>query len=213
MQSTNGTAYSALETKWLFPLYTIRHPVDGCEQFKRRNIASIPISVAIVIIWFAVEMLSKYATGFIFDSGNDTFNPVAVVFSTIGLFVIFVVANWCVASFLEGKGTFKDITAAVAYALLPYIASKIIIIPLTNILTANESVFISIITAIGIIWTAVLLFGGLYAIHQYSFSKTLVSVLLTIVAMIIIVFVSIIFYSLLQQAYGFIESLYQEIAL
>ena len=213
MRTTNGTAYSAMETKWLFPLYTMRHPIDGCEQFKTRNIASVPLSVGIIAVWFGAEMLSKYATGFIYNSGNDSFNPMAVLVGTVGLFTVFVAANWCVASFLEGKGTFKDITAAVSYALLPYIISRILIIPLTNILTENEAVFISIISTIGLIWSAVLLLGGLYAIHQYSFTKTLVSVFLTIIAMIIIVFVAVIFYSLLQQAYGFFESLYQEITL
>lgn len=213
LSAANGTAYTAMETKWLFPFYTLRHPVDGFEQFKTRNIASVPLAVGIVALWFVTEMLSKYTTGYIFDNSGGNFNPMAVLAGTVGLFVVFVISNWCVASFLEGKGTFKAIVATVSYSLLPYVFSRILIIPLTNILASNEAVFITIISVIGYLWTGVLLLGGLYAIHQYSFSKTLVSVLLTLVAMIIIIFVMVIFYSLLQQAYGFIESLYQEITL
>ncbi len=211
--ATNGKVYTPLETKWLFPIYTLRHPVDGFEQFKTRNIASVTLSLGIIAFWFIEEIASKYLTGFIFSGGNTDFNPMAVLVATVGLYVVFVAANWCVASFLEGKGTLKDIIAATAYSLIPYIICKLLTLPLSNILTANEAVFITLVETIGLLWSAALLLGGIYAIHQYSFTKTLVSLILTLIGMIIIVFVLVIFYSLLQQAYGFIESLYQEITL
>lgn len=208
----NGEAYGRLETKYKFPIYTLRHPIDGFEQFKTRDVMSVGIAAGIVAVWLISEFLSKYATGFIFST-DESFNPLALVMGTIGMFTVFVVSNWCVASFLEGKGTFKEIAVTTAYALIPYVLSRLIKIPLSNVLTENEMVVLSIIGAIGILWSAFLLLGGLYAIHQYSFSKTLLSVLLTVIGMIIIVFIIIIFYSLLQQANGFIKSLYQEITL
>ena len=202
-----------METKYLFPLYTLRHPVDGFEQFKTRNVQSVGLSIGIVLSWFSISVLSKYATGFIFNNNSMEFNPMAILIATVGLYVVFVVSNWCVASFLEGKGTAKDIICTVAYSLLPYVFSKLLAIPLSNILTEKEAVFISILSIIGLLWSGFLMVSGLYAIHQYSFSKTLVSLVLTILGIIIIIFVLVIFYSLLQQAYGFIESLYQEITL
>lgn len=211
--STNGKVYTPLETKWLFPIYTLRHPVDGFEQFKRRNIASVPLSAAIIVFWFLEELLSKYCTGYIFAGGDSDFNPMALVVGTVGVYAVYVASSWCVASFIEGKGTVRDIIAATAYSMIPYVLCRLLTIPLSNVLTLNEAVFITMIQVIGVLWSAVLMLGGIYAIHQYSFSKTLLSVLLTLVGMIIIVFVLVIFYSLLQQAYGFIESLYQEITL
>ena len=213
LQYSNGTAYTRMETKYLFPLYTLRHPVDGFEQFKTRNVQSVGLSIGIVLSWFSISVLSKYATGFIFNNNSMEFNPMAILIATVGLYVVFVVSNWCVASFLEGKGTAKDIICTVAYSLLPYVFSKLLAIPLSNILTEKEAVFISILSIIGLLWSGFLMVSGLYAIHQYSFSKTLVSLVLTILGIIIIIFVLVIFYSLLQQAYGFIESLYQEITL
>lgn len=213
LQATNGTAYTQMETKYLFPLYTMRHPVDGFEQFKIRNIKSVGLALVIVIAWFAVSILSRYTKGFIFNNGMKEFNPLAVLIATIGLYVVFVASNWCVASFLEGKGTATDIICTVSYSLIPYLLGQILAIPLTNVLTAKEAVFISIITTIGLLWTAFLLIAGLYAIHQYSFSKTVLSIILTLLGMIVIVFVLVIFYSLIQQAFGFLKSLYQEITL
>jgi len=213
LQATNGTAFSIMERKSLFPLYTLRHPVDGFEQFKLRDVASFKIAFSVLIVWFVTEIVSKYAKGFIYSPINSDFNPLSIVASTFGLFAIFVASNWSVASFNEGKGTFKDITVSVAYSLIPYVLSRIITIPLTNILTAEEAVFITIISAIGLMWSGVLLLGALYAIHQYSFSKMLLSLLLTIVGMLIILLVMVIFASLLQQVFGFLDSLYTEITL
>ncbi len=210
---TNGTAYTQMENKYLFPLYTLRHPVDGFEQFKTRNVKSPGLAVLIIVFWFAVSVIEKYATGFIFSGGVQEFNPMAIFASTIGLYIVFVVANWCVASFIEGKGTFTDIVCAVSYSLLPYVICTALTIPVSNILTENEAVFLTIIQVIGLLWSGFLLIGGLYAIHQYSFSKTILSIILTVIGMIIIVFVLVIFYSLIQQAFGFIKSLYQEITL
>lgn len=213
LQATNGTAFSIMERKSLFPLYTLRHPVDGFEQFKHRDVASMPIAIGLIIVWFVTEIVTKYATGFIYSPINSDFNPFAIVAATLGLFAVFVASNWGVASFLEGKGTFKDITVTTAYSLIPYIAAQIIALPLSNILTVEEAVFITIINAIGLIWSGILLLGGLYAIHQYSISKTLWSIVLTAVGMLIILLVAVIFASLLQQAFGFFESLYTEITL
>jgi len=213
LQSTNGTAFSIMERKSLFPLYTLRHPIDGFEQFKLRDVASFRISAIVLIVWFVTEFAAKYAKGFIYSSVDNEFNPLSIVASTFGLFAIFVASNWSVASFNEGKGTFKDITVSMAYSLIPYIISRIITIPLTNILTADEAVFITIIGAIGLLWSGVLLLGALYAIHQYSFSKMLLSLLLTVIGMLIILLVMVIFASLLQQVFGFLESLYVEITL
>ena len=213
LQATNGTAYTVMERKSLFPLYTLRHPVDGFEQFKQRDVASTPIAIGILLVWLISEVVSRYALGFAYSDVSGDFNPLAIIAGTIGLFAVFVAANWGVASFIEGKGTFKDITVTVAYSLIPYVAAQIIRIPLTHFLTLEESVFIGIISTIGLIWSGIILLGGLYAIHQYSFSKTLVSLLLTAIGMLIILLVAVIFASLIQQASGFFSSLYQEITL
>ena len=208
----NESAYGKLEKKSTFPLYVLRHPIDGCEQFRVRDVMSIPIAAGIVVAWFAVEILAKNATGFIF-AGSSSFNPVAVFVSTVGLFFLYVTANWCAASFLEGKGFFKAILVATAYSLIPYIVSKLGYVAFSNVLTASEAVFISLIVSIGLIWSGFLLIASMYAIHEYTFTRNMVSMLITLIGMIIIVFVLIIFYSLLQQAYGFLQSLYQEISL
>lgn len=213
-KSESKGAYSPLENKWLLPIYCLRHPVDGFEQFRNRHLYFTPLATAIVLIWMTVAIVKSYLTAYIYNSIDvNSYNPLSTVLSTVGLFLIFVVSNWCIASFIEGKGTFGHIFCMTAYSLIPYIVTEFICIPLSYMLTADEAIFITIIKAIGLIWSAVVIYLGTYAIHQFSAGKTFGALFLTAVGMVIILFVLIMIYTLLQQAFGFVYSLYVEATL
>lgn len=207
-----GSAYSKLEQRYTMPFYVLTHPIDGFSQFKRRNITSMIFSFGIVLSWLVINILDFNFTGFAFSINRSIdFNMPVELVLTIGIFAAFVISNWFMSVLLEGKGTAKDIIATVAYSLIPYLVSQAIKIVLTNVLVPSESVFIAIVTAIGLIWTVAIMFLGLMTIHEYSVGKNIWSILLTFVGMIIIVFLVILLYSLLQQLTNFISSVYREI--
>lgn len=215
MVAVHGETYSPLEQKWGFPLYTLFHPVDGFEQFKfRRSLPSFRISILIVVAWFAIDSIKYFATGFAFSHVRpQDFNPVVVLISTLGLAALFAVSNWCLCTILSGRGSFKEICSVTAYSLLPYLFSLVINLVLSNVLTAQESAFLTIVSTIGLLWSACMLLGGLYSIHQFSFTKTLLSILITVIGMAVIVLLCVLFYTLLNQTYSFIYSIYLELSL
>ena len=207
-----GTAYSKLEQRYTMPLYVLTHPIDGCAQFKIRDITSMIFSAGIILVWVIIKVLDYNFTGFAFSINRSVdFNMPVQLVLTVGVFGAFVISNWFVSVLFEGKGTIKDIIAAVSYSLIPYLASQVIKIVLTNMLVPSESVFITIITTIGLIWTVAVMFLGLMTIHEYSVAKTVFSIILTFIGIIIIVFIVILLYSLLQQLTNFISSIYREI--
>jgi len=57
----------------------------------------------------------------------------------------------------------------------------------------------------------ILMFSAIKAVHQYSLTKTVFAIILTIVAMLIILFLLVLLLSLLQQVYVFAYSVYTEI--
>ena len=210
----NGTAYSALETKYLFPVYTALHPADGFTQFKDRKIHSWRVSGIILLAWFFIKTISYFYTGYSFNmSRAEDYHFLTTVFMSIGLFILFAIANWSVCTLLNGKGTLKDIVATGAYALLPYLLSLLINVGLSNVLTLEESSIMTIISVIGLLWSVMLLLIGLQNIHQYSLAGTIFSVLLTVIGMAIICFLLLLFYTLLQQAVSFAQSIYTELSL
>jgi hypothetical protein len=75
----------------------------------------------------------------------------------------------------------------------------------------DEQVFFSTVYYAGIIWTGLLLFNAIKAVHQYTFTKTVIAIVLTLCAMLIILFLAVLFLSLFQKVYVFFYSLYTEI--
>lgn len=214
MIAIHGTAYSALETKKGLPLYVLFHPIDGFSQFRQRKLQSLPISMGIVIAFFFLRVFEFFCTGFAFNPNKavnyDLLSSLAV---TVLLFALFVFATWAINTFLDGKGKLDEIVAVTAYSLTPYLASILINVLLSNILTLQESAFLSIFTAIGVVWSGLVLVMGMYAVQEYSFTKTIVSLVLSIVGMIIITLVIMLFFSLMQQSVSYLYSIFYELKL
>ena len=69
-----------------------------------------------------------------------------------------------------------------------------------------------VIEIIGTCWTVMLLFSAVKSVHQYSFGKTVLAVVLTLAAMFIMLFLLVLFMSLIQQVYIFISTVYTELS-
>ena len=205
-------AYSAAEGKYTLEFYSLIHPIDGFSQFKSRNIASYRVSAIVLFALFLSKIFEYYFTGFSFSTNRDKdFNLLTTVLVTFGIAAIFIISNWALCSLIEGKGTFKDITAVTAYALIPYVISRFLIVAMSNIIVPSESVFIQIISTVGIIWTALALFLGMLAIHDFTVSKGIISIFITVLGMAVIMFVIVLIFNLLQQIWNLITAVYNEI--
>ena len=208
----HGETYSFMESKAGLPFYVLLHPIDGFEQLKYRSLHSYKYSVGAVIAWFLVSVLSFFATGFTFNENRAIdYNLLMTLCTTVILFIFFVLSNWCIASFLDGKGKMKDIIVVTAYALLPMLASMLINVALSNVLCLEEQAFIGIVSALGYVWSGIILLMGMYAIHSYSFSRTIISIALTIIVVLVITLLIALFFTMMQQVYSFIQSLIYEL--
>ena len=105
----------------------------------------------------------------------------------------------------------KNICVNTAYALVPYIIGQAINIILSNCLIKGESAFITFVSYVTILWTAVLLISGMKTVHQYSIPKTIVFMLITLLAMVVILILLVLLVSLFQQVYVFVYSIYTEL--
>lgn len=209
-----GETYSRMETKWLFPLYIMKHPADGFAQFRNRKIMSYGVTGLILVAWFAVYLVKYFFTGFCFNTSRpEDYRLIYTILQTFALYFLFIISNYAICTLLEGKGKFKEIAAGVAYSLLPMLIFDIIAVIMSNFMSLNEGAFISVVTWVGILWSAVLLFIALSTIHQYSFGKTILSILLTLFGMLVILFLIILFYTLLSQLVEFVMSVITEISI
>ena len=193
--------------------HCIFHPVEGFEDLRWKKQGSIRISAVIVFFLFVAMVADRQLTGFQFN-GNyvKIFNVVPLIVQSVVYYITWCIGNWSICTLLEGEGTFRKICIYSAYSLVPYIACTLIRVLLSNFLVQEEAIWIAALYYLGLGWSIVLMIQAMRACHQYSFGKTLISMLLTVAAMLLILFLAILLLSLFQQVYVFIYQIYTEIA-
>ena len=193
--------------------HSITHPFEGFEDMRWKKAGSMKIASVIVILWFIASIFYNRLYGFQFYIAYDkTFNIIPYIVRSFVLFGAWTVGNWSVCTLLDGEGTLKNICIYSAYALIPYTVQLYINVILSHFLIRDEYVFMQIIELIGVGWTVILLFSAIKSVHQYSFGKTVLAIVLTIGAMLIMLFLLVLLMSLIQQIFIFISTVYTELS-
>ncbi len=189
------------------------HPFEGFENMRWKKSGSIKIAFFIVFLLFLSLIAKERFYGFQFHSSYDkTFNIIPFISGSIIIFTAWVIGNWSVCTLLDGEGTMKNICIYSAYALVPYIAQNFINTVLSHLLIRDEFVFMQAIEIIGVCWTALLLFSAVKSVHQYTFRKTVLAIILIMASIMIMFILLVLFLALIQQIYNFILTVYTEIS-
>ena len=187
------------------------HPFQSFEDISYRHMGSLRIAGVLLLLFYLSKMLDATASGFLaLKSDPRSYNALYTVLGTIGLVVLWSVANWLIASLSSGKGKWKDVFTVSCYCTIPLTIFTFLRVLLSHFLPLSG---IAIMDAIGtavLIFTLFILCIGIMQVHEYDFFKFLTTTIVTILFMILIVSVLLLVGVLLGQVYGFIEKLYQE---
>lgn len=193
--------------------HVIFHPIEGFEDLRWKKKGSLGLSFFIVFLLFVAMVVDRQLKGFAFNTAYvKVFNVVPLIVQSFVYFFVWVIGNWAVCTLFDGEGTLKKICIYSAYAIVPYIFGVYLSTFISNFLVLDEAIWVNFISYLGLGWSIVLMIQAMKAVHQYSFTKTLVSILGTLIAMLLILFLAVLLLSLFQQVYVFIYSLYTEIA-
>ena len=193
--------------------HAVTHPVEGFDDMRWKKSGSLKIAFFIVAMLFLAKLADGRLYGAQFNISYDkVFNIVPYIVRSFVLFGVWVVGNWAVCTLLDGEGTMRNICIYSAYALIPYVVQMFINVLLSHVLIRDESVFMDILRLIGILWTAVLLFSAIRAVHQYTPLKTVLAIILTIAAMFIMLVLMVLVLALAQQIWIFLSSVFTEIS-
>lgn len=193
--------------------HILRHPVDGFEDMRWKKSGSLKIAFFIVFMLFLANIANERLYGFNHYTPYDrVFNIAPYIIKSLVMFGAWTVGNWSVCSLLDGEGKMRNICIYSAYALVPYVSQMFINTLLSHFLIRDEYVFMAIIRIIGIVWSAVLLFSAIRSVHQYSATKTIAAIALTIGAMAIMLALLVLFLSLIQHVLIFFSTLFTEIS-
>lgn len=195
-----------------FPLHVILHPFDGFSDMKYEEKGKLRVALWILFLVVIAVILQKQYSGFLVNMNDPrTLNSLDDLQFTVLPFLLWCISNWSVTTLLEGEGRFRDIVMATGYALYPMV---LIYIPMTFIsrfMAKEETVFYYLLNSVASIWFVFLLFVGLMVVHQYTATKTVATMLLTVITMGIIVFLGALVFSLINQVVVFFIDIYREL--
>lgn len=196
----------------LYPLHMMLHPIDASDGIKWQKKGSYIVSAALVVLAFLTAVLERQATGFIFNPHRlDRINIINILLVTFAMAALWIIANRALTTLMDGEGRTSEIIIGSCYSLLPYIAMTLFTVVLSHFLTHDMAVFLTYIKVGGYIWSGMVIFQVMRVIHQFSVKQTLWNLALTVVGMMIIAFIILLIYSLFQQVYVFLFTIFNEI--
>lgn len=199
-----------LSQKPITPFHLLGHPT-AFGVMKEENRGSLWMACGVLGLTMLTRILSISSTGFIFrPEGDATVNYPLEMLQIVLLFLCFIGCSWAVGTFLDGKGRLKELLIASAYALLPYCLCSLLSTGLSNVFSLREQAFVTGLQAIGLYWSAMLIFLAMMRTNQYSFGKTVVSILFTVVAIVFILFILIMLFTLVSKITGFAGQVWEE---
>lgn len=199
---------------WIrFPLNLMVHPFEGYWDLKydRNRKFTLIISFCVLFLVAVTNILGSQYSGFLVHVYNpETMNSFMEIVYVIVPVLFWCVANWSLTTLMDGEGKFVEIFTSTSFALLPLVIIQFPWIWLSNLVSLQETAFYYFSNSVAVLWFVYLLFIGNMTVHQFSPSKTIGIMMLTLVAMGFMAFISLLFFSLVQQIVAFISVIYQE---
>jgi tetratricopeptide (TPR) repeat protein len=192
--------------------HLVLHPFDGFWDLKHERRGSIRAAIVFLVLTIVAFFYKSVGTGYIFNSSPKNYSTIFQAILSVAVpFFLFVVANWCLTTLLEGEGTFKDVFIATGYSIAPMPFLIILSTIVSNFLAINETALMTMINTIAFVWVGILLFFGIMITHGYSFFKNIITIIATVVGMAFIMFLAILFSSLMTKIVSFVYSIFEEI--
>ncbi len=199
-------------TKILVPFRMMLHPVSACSEIKYEGRGSLALANLLALLYLLCGVLRNVAYGFVYNQGQqESFNLWPVFVQTIGILLMWLLSSWSLSTLMSGEGKLGEIWITTCYAMLPTILLTLPTVALTNVFVAEEAAIIALLETLMAGWSIFLLVFATLVVQQYTLKKTLLMMLLTVIGIVCIVFLIILFFSLFQQLYIFLDTVFREV--
>lgn len=188
------------------------HPFDGFWDIKREKRGSARAATIILVLFTLLYAVRAQFTGYmVTQTASEDKNAIYDVIMILLPLLLWIISNWCFTALMDGEGNMKDIYIATCYSLKPYIFFSIPLLLISQFVTADEVIIYTVLDTICWVWMLALVFFGMMVTHDYSLSKSVLTVILTIVGICLIIFIMLLFVSIVQEVYTFFYNGYQEL--
>lgn len=190
----------------------LKHPFNGFEEIRFRNMGSMGSALVIVILVFFTRAFSMGSTNFIFNKvGLENVSYSFVIVQTVIPFILWIVANYLVCTISKGQGRFVDIFIGTAYALSPYVIFSIPLAIISNIFTAQEQSIYNFFNKGIYCWCIFLVFIEVMIIEGYEVGETVANIAWTVFTAAMMIVISLAIGGVVAQNYNYIYNIVMEV--
>ena len=195
-----------------FALYCTTHPLDGFWDLTHEKRGTYAAANTILFLTLFIRVLKLRYTSFIFVTVYwEDINIFLYIASVAFPLAMFILGNWGLTTLFDGKGRLGQVYMASCYALTPYRLMQIPLMIFSNFVTVDEAEFYSALSAISLVWAALLFVAAMGQIHEFSAGKNILFIIFSLFAMLVIVFILLLFFSMISQGVAYFISLGREI--
>ena len=200
-----------LVAELLYAFNVFKKPSDTFYGIKKQGKASYASGFILLALFVIIYLVDIYCSGFLFRSEAGLSYVSVQLAIVLGVFFLFVIVNYFVSTLSDGEGWFRDIFISTVYALMPFIVLTLPMTLISHFLTFNESFIVELYKTLTIVWSLFLVIYAIKEVHNYSFKKTIGSVLIIIFGMVILVLIGLLVYSFMGQLIEFLVSIVREV--
>ena len=194
-----------------FAFYCMTHPVDGFWDLTHEHRGSYAAANTILIATLVIRLAKLRFTSFLFLQVYwEELNIFLYLASVLFPLALWVIGNWALTTLFDGKGKLGQVYMATCYGLIPYPVIQFPLMLLSNMVTVEEGQFYSVLSAISLVYAALLIISAMGQIHEFSAGKNLLFVVASLFAMLVQVFILTIFFSMISQGVLYFISLVRE---
>ena len=208
---TQAKTWSRYLDSLKFAFYCMTHPVDGFWDLTHERRGTYAAANTILIATLIVRLMKLRFTSFLFLTVYwEELNIFLYLASILFPLSLWVVGNWALTTLFDGKGKLGQVYMATCYGMLPYPVIQFPLMLLSNVVTVEEGQFYSVLSALSIVYCAILIVSAMGQIHEFSAGKNLLFTVASLFAMLVMVFILTIFFSMISQGVLYFISLVRE---
>lgn len=193
-----------------FASYCMFHPFKGFNDIKREGKGSLKAAISILGLLCIGTVFLSSMKGYIF--GGKAMPNLLLECVKILLPVFFFCAlNWCVTTLFDGEGKIKEIFISCCYSLWPLVISRIPLLLLSNVLTAEEAGFYYAFETFVYVYTVFLVLVGNLTVQNFSMGKTIKMAFATVLGIAIVIFIIFLFFNLWYEVVAWISQMIKEL--
>lgn len=190
----------------------MRNPRETVYEIKFKKRASLIGAIALYVFFVVLQILKIYLTGYLFNNVGRSDGLSTILFSTLPILLL-VLCNYYVSSVRDGEGKLKDIFISFIFALSPYLIFSVPLYLISNVVTYNEQAIYYMVVGFVYAWCGINIILTVMELHDYSFGKALVNIILTLVCFILAIAFVLILYVLGYQLISYITSVFKEVSI